>query len=524
MTGDGPSGLLAVIDPVDGSTNAHRGVPFYSTSICVLDAEGPRVGLVVNQATGERYAAVRGGGAEKDGRAIAPSGCEDLGARHRGDLGLSRAVTRAGRSTGPSARPRSSAAPWPRACSTPTWWSGRSTLYGWDYLAGLLDLPRGGRGRGRARGQGPGRARRVEPAARRGGDARAGRPAGRGGGPVTDDDGGGRRGRAAGAQDVADPGAAARHGLLRARGRGGVRATRHHRAGGLLRVAGGADGRGDGRRRRLDLLQLQPGAGARGDPRGLGGRRRRWRSWRRASPRSTRPSGGSWATTVRGVGRDAPRRRAGPRRRPRRRRGGWRDGRWRRPTPTWRGRPSRTWCCGTPSRSCASTAATATSRSSSCTACRARGAGHPRGGRRRAGAPAALDAGLARRRPGTARSTRCGGGAGSSRATSSASPSGARRSAGAIEDGTDALAAAPYDVLGEARLRRAAGPGPAVEHDLRGAPALTPAPDARTAALMVRRTLIGSSPPGRPVGARREPQPAKTTVGARPGGDAARVP
>ena len=50
LTGDGPSGLLAVIDPVDGSTNAHRGVPFYSTSICVLDDEGPLVGLVVNQA------------------------------------------------------------------------------------------------------------------------------------------------------------------------------------------------------------------------------------------------------------------------------------------------------------------------------------------------------------------------------------------------------------------------------------------------------------------------------------------
>ena len=41
LTGDGVSGLLAVIDPIDGSTNAHRGIPFYSTSICVLDAEGP---------------------------------------------------------------------------------------------------------------------------------------------------------------------------------------------------------------------------------------------------------------------------------------------------------------------------------------------------------------------------------------------------------------------------------------------------------------------------------------------------
>src|SRR5580658_4869117 len=58
-TGDAGD-LLAVIDPIDGSTNAHRGIPFYSTSICILDAEGPRVGLVVNQASGVRYAAVRG--------------------------------------------------------------------------------------------------------------------------------------------------------------------------------------------------------------------------------------------------------------------------------------------------------------------------------------------------------------------------------------------------------------------------------------------------------------------------------
>ncbi len=87
-TGDGASGLLAVIDPIDGSTNAHRGVPFYSTSICVLDAEGPRVGVVTNQATGVRYAAVRGDGAEKDGRAIAPSGCEDLGAPSWGSRGF----------------------------------------------------------------------------------------------------------------------------------------------------------------------------------------------------------------------------------------------------------------------------------------------------------------------------------------------------------------------------------------------------------------------------------------------------
>src|SRR5882672_6405967 len=59
--------LLAVLDPVDGSTNASRSLPWYATSVCVLDVDGPRVALVVNQATGERFDAVRGHGARCDG-------------------------------------------------------------------------------------------------------------------------------------------------------------------------------------------------------------------------------------------------------------------------------------------------------------------------------------------------------------------------------------------------------------------------------------------------------------------------
>jgi myo-inositol-1(or 4)-monophosphatase len=109
--------LLAVIDPIDGSTNAHRGMPFYATSICVLDAEGPLVGVVVNQATGTRFAAVRGG----RGRAMAghrPFGCTDLSSAIVGISGFP-GSTRVGPSSGPWARPPWSSAPWPRACSTP---------------------------------------------------------------------------------------------------------------------------------------------------------------------------------------------------------------------------------------------------------------------------------------------------------------------------------------------------------------------------------------------------------------------
>lgn len=137
LTGDGGSGLLAVIDPVDGSTNAHRGVPFYSTSICVLDDEGPRAGLVVNQDIGTRYAATRGGGAERDGQSIKPSGCDELGQAIVGMSGFP------GHHAG-WAQFRALGAASLECCAVAEGvldaylTVGRSTLYGWDYLAGLL--------------------------------------------------------------------------------------------------------------------------------------------------------------------------------------------------------------------------------------------------------------------------------------------------------------------------------------------------------------------------------------------------
>jgi myo-inositol-1(or 4)-monophosphatase len=70
--------VVVVIDPVDGSTNASRGVPWYATSLCAVDAGGPRAALVVNQASGVRFEAVRGGGARKDGVPVTPSGCDHL--------------------------------------------------------------------------------------------------------------------------------------------------------------------------------------------------------------------------------------------------------------------------------------------------------------------------------------------------------------------------------------------------------------------------------------------------------------
>lgn len=70
--------LTVVVDPLDGSTNAARGISWWATSLCVVDAEGPRVGLVDDLVHGTRTTAVRGGGAFRDGVRLTASGCTDL--------------------------------------------------------------------------------------------------------------------------------------------------------------------------------------------------------------------------------------------------------------------------------------------------------------------------------------------------------------------------------------------------------------------------------------------------------------
>jgi myo-inositol-1(or 4)-monophosphatase len=67
--------LLVVLDPLDGSTNAARGIPWFATSLCALDADGPLAALVVNLANGEHFEARRGEGAWRDGAPIRPSSC-----------------------------------------------------------------------------------------------------------------------------------------------------------------------------------------------------------------------------------------------------------------------------------------------------------------------------------------------------------------------------------------------------------------------------------------------------------------
>lgn len=60
--------IVIVVDPLDGSTNASRGIPWYATSLCAVDQHGPRVSLVANLAPPHtEYVAIRGQGAWRNG-------------------------------------------------------------------------------------------------------------------------------------------------------------------------------------------------------------------------------------------------------------------------------------------------------------------------------------------------------------------------------------------------------------------------------------------------------------------------
>ena len=65
--------ITVVVDPLDGSTNASRGIPWYATSLCAVDREGALAALVVNLPGNISFRAERGAGASADGKAISPS-------------------------------------------------------------------------------------------------------------------------------------------------------------------------------------------------------------------------------------------------------------------------------------------------------------------------------------------------------------------------------------------------------------------------------------------------------------------
>lgn len=135
VTGEGE--YTVVVDPIDGSTNCDHGIPFFATSLAVLFRGELVAGLVRNQATATVFEAERGAGAHRDAVAIEPSGLTDF----------SRAVV-AFSGLPPRhlgwAQYRSLGAASLEICLVADGSldffgvANRSTLYPWDYLAGLL--------------------------------------------------------------------------------------------------------------------------------------------------------------------------------------------------------------------------------------------------------------------------------------------------------------------------------------------------------------------------------------------------
>lgn len=70
-TSDLGNQLVVIVDPVDGSTNASRGIAWHAVSLCCVDADGPRVAVVAQLAQPHtEYTAIRGRGAWKNGEEI----------------------------------------------------------------------------------------------------------------------------------------------------------------------------------------------------------------------------------------------------------------------------------------------------------------------------------------------------------------------------------------------------------------------------------------------------------------------
>ena len=134
-TGDGE--VTIVVDPIDGSTNCDRGVPFFATSLAAMRGGELVAGLVMNQVTGTVFEAEKGCGATRDGVSIRPSGAREVGESVMSFSGL------------PSrhlgwAQMRSLGAASLEICLVADGSldvfavAQQSTLNPWDYLAGLL--------------------------------------------------------------------------------------------------------------------------------------------------------------------------------------------------------------------------------------------------------------------------------------------------------------------------------------------------------------------------------------------------
>jgi myo-inositol-1(or 4)-monophosphatase len=65
--------LWWVIDPIDGTTNFVHGMPYFTTSIAVMEAGESIVGVIFEPATDSMFTAIKGGEAQLNGRRIIAS-------------------------------------------------------------------------------------------------------------------------------------------------------------------------------------------------------------------------------------------------------------------------------------------------------------------------------------------------------------------------------------------------------------------------------------------------------------------
>jgi myo-inositol-1(or 4)-monophosphatase len=71
--GDPGSNVLAIVDPLDGSSNFEKGIPFYCTSVAVSEGktlDGIFLAVVRDLVSGAVYVARKGKGASKDGKKV----------------------------------------------------------------------------------------------------------------------------------------------------------------------------------------------------------------------------------------------------------------------------------------------------------------------------------------------------------------------------------------------------------------------------------------------------------------------